>query len=287
MSQAQPRLLLFRILHKFFAKKKTLTKNKKKFGLEKRQKFGIGVAILSLGLFLAEYAFNGYGVLIAAFLAIVSDLLLFWAIRDDLRNNFSAQVFVLPFLYSLAFGLFSFLTPARILTRIVLTTLYAIGLYSVFLSENIFTVASIRTIALLNSARIVSLVISLIGYFFLSNTIFSLRIGIIPTAILILVVSALFVMHAIWTYTLEKSLKKDFIWIGIISMCLLEIAIVLWFWPTSPTIVSLFLTCVWYVLIGLSHVWLDKRLFRNVLWEYIWVAGIAVVILISLTQWQG
>ncbi|MDE2588447.1 MAG: hypothetical protein KGL95_02120, partial [Patescibacteria group bacterium] len=158
---------LFRIIAGIFRHRQEvhLKQKKRQFIFEKRQKFAIGVGILSLGLFGASVTFNEYGIVMSALLALFSDLFLYWAIHDDLQENFSPQVFILPFLYSLSFGLFSFLAPARLLTRLILTTLYAVGLYSVFLSENIFVVALVRTIALLNSARIVSLVISLITFF--------------------------------------------------------------------------------------------------------------------------
>ncbi len=178
MTQEKSQLLLFRVLRKFFKKKKPSTKaKKKKFVLEKRQKFAIGVAILSCGLFFAESVLNGYGLLIACFLAVFSDLLLLWGIHEDLAENFSVQVFILPFLYSLSVGLFSFLTPAQ--NSCSFGDYYSLRGWSLFcfLSENIFVVASIRTIALLHSARIVSLIIALIAYFFLASTAFSLHIG--------------------------------------------------------------------------------------------------------------
>lgn len=279
---------LFHIIARIFRRRQEvhLKQKKRQFIFDKRQKFAIAVAILSLGLFGASVTFNEYGILMSGLLALFSDLFLYWAIRDDLKENFSPQVFTLPFLYSLSFGLFSFLAPARLLTRLILTTLYAVGLYSVFLSENIFIVASVRTIALLNSARIVSLVISLITFFFLTNTTFSLRLFVFPAVALVMFTTALLTIHAIWTYTLEKSLRKDGLWIGIITLCLFELSGVLWFWPTSPTVLALFLTSIWYVLVGLSHVWLDKRLFRNVMWEYLWVAIIAFLVLVSFTKWQ-
>jgi len=261
-------------------------KKKTELVLEKRQKFVVGVVALSFGFFLAEYAFNTYGILSAFFLAFFSDLVLFWAIRKDLRENFSFQAFILPFLYTLSFGMFSFLTPARLLTRIILTSLYALGMYSIFLSENIFIVASIRTIALLNSARIVSLVISLVTFFFLANTTFSIRAILIPTIATLFLLSLLLTTHAVWTYTLEADFKKDFSWVIVVGICIIQLSVMIWFWPTSPTIVALFLTSVWYVLVGLVHVWLDKRLFRSVLWEYTWVSIIAFLVLISFTKWQ-
>ncbi len=288
MTQKTEKPFLFRIIYSVVDRKKkqSLIRKKKPFKIGKRQKFAIGIGLSSLILFLTDYMLNGYGILVAFFLAAFSDIILYWAIREDLKRNFSAQVFILPFLYSLSFGLFSFLTPARLITHLILATLFAIGLYSVFLSENIFAVASIRTIALLNSARIVSLVISLVAYFFLASTAFSLRINVIPTNTLLFLFSGLFTIHAIWTYTLEKVLRKDLVWTIIISLCLTEFGVILWFWPTTPTIVALFLTCMWYMFIGLSHVWLDKRLFRNVLWEYIWVNVISLLVIVAFTRWQ-
>lgn len=259
----------------------------RRFILTKRQKFVISVSILSLGLFFSEYLFSGYGVLFAGILAVVTVLLVVVSLGDDLTNNFSVYPLVLPFLWSLSFGFFYFLAPARLLTRIVLTTLFALGMYSVLLSENIFVVGSIRTIALTSSARIVTFVISLVAYFFVSNTIFSFRLPIAPTLLLFALFTALFFLNSIWTYTLGKSLKEDLLWNGILTLCLTEFAGMLWFWPTPPTVFALFITAIFYLFTGLTHVWLDKRLFKSVLWEYLWVAIVAVFVLLWFSSWSS
>lgn len=261
-------------------------KKKRLFTLGKRHKFVISVVILSVGLFTSEFVFTGYVVAIAFFLALLTDVLYLLTMRTSSDDYVHPQTLILPFLCSLAFSLFFFLTPARLLSRIILTTIYAISVYSLFLSENIFTVASIRTIALLNGARIVSFVLTIISYFFLTNTLFSFHSNIFETILLLTVVTFLFVLHAVWTYSLEKSIKKDLNWTIIITLCMFELGVVLWFWPTSSTVVSLFLSGVLYIFIGLSHAWLDKRLFRGVFLEYLWVAVAALVLLIVLTQWQ-
>lgn len=254
--------------------------------LSKRQKFLLSVVVLSICLFTSEYFFSNYAIVMPFLLGIVTDILLVGVLYDDLQGNFSLYPFILPFLCSLSFGLFYFLAPARLLTRLVLTSLYAVGLYSLLLSENIFIVASIRTIALLSSARIVTFVISLISYFFLSNTIFSLRLSVVPTTALFALSTFLFSMSGVWTYTLDTSLTKYIQTVGVVTLCLTELAAALWFWPTSPTVFALFLTSIFYVLIGLVHVWLDKRLFKNVIWEYIWVGVIASCIFLAFTRWQ-
>lgn len=255
--------------------------------ITKRQKFLVAVVILSGSLFFSEYVFSTSALFLSAGLAILTDVFLFGALYKDLRESFAPQAFILPFLCSLAFSLFFFLTPTRLISRVILTSLYAISLYALFLSENIFLVASIRTIALLNSARIVTFVISLLSYFFLSNIVFSFRLSFLPTVLLIGLFSLLFVIHALWTYTLEKSLKADILWGGVVTLCLFELACVLWFWPTTPTILALFLTASFYTLTGLSHMWFDKRLFQPVFWEYAWVVAFACILLMWFTNWQG
>jgi hypothetical protein len=220
------------------------------FAFSKRQKFVISVVLLSLGLFSSEYLFSGYGVLFAGILAIVTDLFIIISLGDDLTGSFSVYPLVLPFLWSLSFGFFYFLAPARLLTRIILTTVYAVGMYSVLLSENIFVVGSIRTIALLSSARIVTFVISLVAYFFITNTIFSFRLSIAPTLFLFAIFTFLFLLSSIWTYTLGKDVREDLLWNIILTICLTEFAGILWFWPTPATVFAIFMTAVFYIFIG-------------------------------------
>lgn len=259
-----------------FSRKKSLFLN-----IPKRQKFIISVVILSLVLFFSEQLLGKGGIYIAILLSIFTDLFVFWAIRKDLQDNFSPQVFILPLIYTLACALFYFLFPVRFLTRVGMTSLYAFGLYSLLLSENIFIVSSIRTIALLSSARTVSLIVTILSYFFLSNVVFSLHFDIIITLLLIFAFSFPLILHSIWTHTLENNSLTHAEWISLIAVCLCETAFALWFWPADPTIIALFLTGVFYILVGISQVWLDKRLFKSVMWEYVWVAVIIFLVFIT------
>ncbi len=258
-----------------------------RFIFSKRQRFIIAVVLLSFGLFASQHLFGRSGVFLTFFLSFLSVFFFFLTNYRDVRANFSPYLFVLPFFYSLAFGLFYFLAPTRFLSRLLMTTMYAVGLYSLFLSENIFTVASMRTIALLSSARTVSFIITLLSYFFLTNVVFSLEFTALPKAIIIFVYTFFLAAQSIWSYTLEKFQSFHYLWVLAISCCFFEMAILLWFWPSDPTFIALFLTGLFYALVGLSHVWFDKRLFRNVLWEYIWVVVIVFCILFLFTSWKA
>jgi hypothetical protein len=264
--------------------KKLSRKHNYLFNIPKRQKFIIAVIILSLALFFSEQLFGRGGIYIAFLLSILTGLFLFWAERKDLKGNLSLQVFILPFFYTLACALFYFLVPARFLTRIGMTSLYAFGLYSLLLSENIFIVSAIRTIALASSARTVSFIVTLLSYFFIANVVFSLHLNIFITFLFVFAFSFPLIMHSIWSHTLERSLRSHLEWITFIAICIVETAIALWFWPTTPTILGLFLTGLFYILIGISQIWLDKRLFKSVMWEYIWVGVIVFIVFITFSS---
>jgi hypothetical protein len=255
----------------------------RRLNLSKRQKLVTGVLISSFGLFVSEYFLGRGGILMIFFLAFLTDAILYFALYKDLEDNFNWQVFILPFLFTLAFGLFYLLVPARLLTRIVMTSLYGVGLYSLFLAQNIFTVSAIRTIALLTSARTVSFTISLLSYFFLTNVVFSLHLNIFLTLLLILAYTLPMVAQSLWTYSLDSNFKSDLLWLSSITAVCLEVALILWFWPSTPTLLALFLTGIFYTVVGLSQAWFEKRLFRGVLFEYFWVSVVIFGVLILFT----
>src|SRR3990167_4564305 len=143
----------------------------------KRQRFVTGVIILSLFLFLIEHFVGKSGIYFIILISFFADVFLYWALHKDLSEKFSFEVFILPFLFTLAFCFFYLLVPGRLIVKTTMTIIYALGIYSVFLSQNIFIVSGVRTIALLSSARTVSFVMTLLSYFFLTNVIFSLHIN--------------------------------------------------------------------------------------------------------------
>jgi hypothetical protein len=249
----------------------------------KRQKFIFGVFILSLGLFIAEYLLGKSGISIVFVLSILTVLFLYFALKEDLEDNFSPQIFILPFFYSLSIGLFYLLVPARLITRIGMTALYALGLYSLYLCQNIFTVSSIRTIQLLSGARTVSLVLTVLSYFFISNVVFSFHINVFITLLLIFIYTFPLVLQSIWMDTLEKNPFAQIFWVLSLTICLVEVSLFLWFEPSSPTVAALFLTAIFYVLVGVTQAWFEKRLFKSVILEYFWVSIISFIFLVLFT----
>lgn len=260
-------------------------RRKLQFAIDKRQKFVLAVIILSLGLFFTEYQLTQWGIIVTLLMPFLTVGFLLWAVFSDLKENKLYQVVILPFIYTFAFGFFYLLTPTSFIIRLLLTAIYAFGLYSLFLSQNIFVVSSSRTIQLLSGARIVSFVITLISYFFLTNIAFSFHTVIFPVIVLIAVYTYFLIYHSLWTYSLQKYSQPLMIWVSALTACVIEVASLVWFWPTNPTVTALFLTGFFYAIVGLSHIWFEKRFFKGILWEYVWVGTIVFFVLLLFTQW--
>jgi hypothetical protein len=261
----------------------------------KRQIFAIGVIFSSSVIFLTDHFLHDHGFYFVIILSFMTNIFLYWGLREDLKNNFLWQIFILPFMFTLGFGFFTPLIPNRLLADIVFSVIYAVGLYSLYLSQNIFTVSRIRTIALLSGARTVSFVITILTYLFITTVIYSLNLHVILVLLFFFVTSFLLTFQSIWTYTLERSPRKNFLYVLLITICQLEVAILLWFWPNRswllssfdppPVLISLFLTGFFYICIGLSHLWFERRLFKSTLWEYVWIGALVFVILVAFTSW--
>ncbi len=260
------------------------------FNFDKRQKFVVSVLILSAGFFITEFQFSAFGLFICLGLSILSVLFFFWSVRGDIpykQDRAGYSIFILPFFFTLAFGFFYLLVPARLIARISLSLVYGVGLYSLYLCQNIFIVGSARTIQLLSGARIVSFVLTLISFFFLTNSLLTLHVSVLIVLPILSLYTFLLSFQSLWTYAMQSQIETQFLllWTTVATFCVVETASLLWFWPSNPTIIALFLTGFFYTIIGASDLCFTRRLFRGVLWEYVWVSVIVFFILILTTQW--
>ena len=254
--------------------------------INKRQKFVLAVVTLSIGVFISIYFTDLKLLVISLFLAILTDVLLYLILRRDISGAFAYPIFVLPFFFTLAFPFFYTLVPTRFLTHLIITSLYFFGLYSLFLTQNIFAVSGIRTINLLRSARIVAFVITLLVFYFLVNFIFSLRLPVLITPLVILPLTFALSIQSLWTYSLDvEQIKSIALFSLFIALCIMQLSFVLIIWPVNASVYSLFLTGIFYTYSGLCHAWLDRRLFKGILWEYVWVGFISVLFLVIFSKW--
>jgi len=245
--------------------------------LTKRRKFIFSSIVLTAGLSYIRFGqvTNRYGAI--AVLSLASIILTLWSLKEALRGSVWLVSWILPSFFTVGVGLFYFLLPSSVLTAVPVIIFYFIGIYALFLSENIFSVAAIRTIQLFRSASAVSFLLTLLTSFLLFDTVFSFRSKFYLNCLFVFFISYFLFLQGIWSVNLEEKLTRKLIFISLfLSFGIGEIALILSFWPTSTTLISLFLTSLVYVTLGLTQAKLSGRLFKKTIDEYL-VVGLSVL----------
>lgn len=254
--------------------------------LTKRKKFIISSIILSLGFVAILWLPQSYRFLSIGSLGILSLILFFWALKEGLGKDATLLTLILPFYFTCSIGLFWFLLPTSIFTQIPIVILYGFGIYTFFLTANIYSVAAIRTIALMRAARGVGFVLTLLIFFLVFDTVLSLRLTVYLVSTTIAVTSFPLFLQGYWSIVLDKKVPSDLIRISLVSsLALGEAAAALFFWPVTVAVGSLFLTVAAYLLLGLGQSKLEGRLFIQTIREHL-VLGLLVFIGMFLaTNW--
>lgn len=278
---------------------------KKLISLSKKQKFVLATLFLTVLLFLTEIFFDrnfSARVVPSVIYGLLTDIILYFILRKDLKGSLFhiLLLFILPFLYTFSLTLSYMILPSRMIFRVIITLLFAFGLYVLLLTYNIYAVSSIRTIALLRSARVVSFLLTVTVFLILSDIIYSVHFPamIMPLMIFLLIFVTVLVLNFQSLYLSNinnASNGKILLFSSINSFILSEIALVLTIWPIkeSMTLISLKpsifyavpLTGIFYVFSGLIQTWFEERLFKGIIWEYVWVGFVSVLILLFFSNW--
>ncbi|MFH1840559.1 MAG: hypothetical protein ABH807_00140, partial [Candidatus Shapirobacteria bacterium] len=173
----------------------------------KRQKFILTAVVLALILLFIQVTNLSWRYQAIASLVFLAFSLSAWSLKEALNDLEWFVVPLLPALFTGGVGLFYFLVPGDWRVRLPVVILYGFGLYVLLLSANIFSVAAIRTIQLLRSARAVGFLMTLLTAFFLYDTLYSFRPVFWLNFFLVLLVSFPLLLQAIWTTKLENRLS--------------------------------------------------------------------------------
>lgn len=255
--------------------------------MTKRMKLVIVAVVLSLGLLGIQSIDVDARYQAIGLLAGVAYGLSAWALFDDLKKMEWLTVLILPVLYPVAVALFYFLLPVRILSRVMILSIFGIGMYALLLTENIFSVAAIRTIQLLRAAHAVGFLLTLLVAFFLWDTLFSFRLAPWWNALGVGITSLPLVLQGLWSVNLEEKISREVVNNSLgLSWGLASLALMISFWPVTITIASLFLVTGLYVGLGLIQNRISGRLFKKTITEYLWVSGLVVGLTFLLARWR-
>jgi hypothetical protein len=210
------------------------------------------------------------------------------ALREDLRGIEWFTLLILPTLFTSAVALFYFLLPARWLTRIPFVVLYAVGIYALLLTENIYNVAADRTIALLRAAHSVGYLLTLATYFLLVQTVMAFRFPFYWNTLFVGMISFCLVFQSLWSVVLEEQVSRRMWSLTIaITVTLMELSWLFSFLPTQSTLMVLFLTTSFYGMVGMAQQYLVEKLYKKTVIEFFTLCSIVFVIVMLATNWRG
>lgn len=267
--------------------KKELEKRLRKIKLTKRQEFVVISLGLTFGLIAVQLvpAVFRFWFLIA--LTTASYFLSALGLRENLKGVEWLTLLALPTLFTASLGLFYFLLPIRWLTRLPTALLYAVGIYAILLVENIYNVASERTIQLLRVGHAVGFLATLTTVFLFLNTIFSFHFNAILNFVLTFIIVFPLSLQSLWSVKLEQGIGENVILYSLFfSLLLAQSAFMISFWPTKPILASLFLTAFLYTLLGIGQQYFARRLFRKNIIEHLRVFIIVFILILLTTKYR-
>lgn len=239
-------------------------------------------------------------------LAVVNVCLTIWSLREGWKGIGRLMTLILPLLFSLGAGMFTFLLPEIVPSigpwswgfemgiwvgrglRLAFGLIYLLAIYSLLLTVNIFSVSAIRTIALARAASAVGFLLTLVSGFLLYNAVWSFKLPFYWNGLFIMLGSFPLLLQGLWSVELEERLSWHTVVASLVlSLIIGEAALVLSFWPVSVTVGSLAITTLLYVLLGLYQQVVIKRLFKNMVWEYVGVGLMVFAVVLVTTNWGG
>lgn len=256
--------------------------------LSKRQKIIITTGLLTIGLLSTQLVDFNLRFKFLAGLGLAAYFLSLWALWEGINPTKATVLMILPTFYVLAVASFYFLLPVRWLTRAPVASLFGLSFYLLLLSQNVFNVASIRTIPLYRAASTAAFLFTLLSAFFIYNVIFAFNLLFLWNALVVLLISFPLILQVLWSIQMEDRVTVALVVQSfILSLVMGELALSFSFWPAPTTIWSLALSSAMYVLVGLTTQVLRGRVNRRVVWEYLGIGAAVLVVSFLTTSWTG
>lgn len=254
--------------------------------MTKRQKFVITSILASFGFLGINFLEGDLRFWAIGGLAIFTVIGFVWGLWEGLGFNATLLTLILPVLFTLGVGFFWFLLPSIVIARIPVILMYGVGIYALALTNNIYTVSAIRTIALMRAAKGVGFVLTLLTAFLVFDAIFSLKVNLLYVIPLVFVTSVLIFLHGLWASDLDHKLSLDIVKKSLIlGFGISQVAILLFFWPVTVVVGSLFLTVTVYVLLGLGQASIEGRFFKTTVREYLTIGIVVFIAMLFATSW--
>lgn len=262
--------------------------NPQRLSINKRQKIVISSIILTMGLISTQLVDYNLRFRFLGGLAVLAYLLSLWSLREGINITKAFVLLILPTFFTVAVASFYFLLPVRWLTRLPVALVFGLTFYLLLLAQNVFNVASLRTIPLYRAASTASFLFTLLSAFFIYNVIFAFNLLFLWNGVVVTLVSFPLILQVLWSIKMEDKISIAVIIQSIIlSLIIGELALGFSFWPMYPIIWPLTLSSALYILLGLVTQELRGKISKRVIWEYSVIGMLVLLVSFFATSWTG
>jgi len=254
--------------------------------IDKRVRFVVSAGLLG-GIMLFATFFNfDRAIIFIPLIIILTFFFTYFSLVEGIEKMGWFGLFLMPILVSVSFYLFYFLFPGRWLTRIPFLIFYEISIYATLLTSNIFNVGVEKSLGLYRAAFSINFLYQAIVSFLFFNLIFALQSAFILNGILTGAIGFLLSLNLFWSIRLKKYLEREvLLYAAFVGLVIGELALLISFLPLQVSVYSLFMAASYYSLAGLVYNYIDEKLFRETIREYILVFGFVLIITFLSLSW--
>lgn len=274
-------------INSFFKKKSLYPFFLKLFGhIGKRQRFILSTVLLTTLILVSSFFSFDQVLYFFVLLLVCVYAATFFSILEGIDGAEWLMLFLVPVMFTLSFYFFYFFLPGRWLTRLPYVTMYAVSIYAILLSSNIFNVGATKNLQLFRAAFSVNFLYITFTCYLISNLILSFSLYPIYNLVLFCIFLFPLSFQFLWSIDPRVEIKPELKqYASVVTLIIAETALVFSFVPVKATVLSLFLTALFYSLSGLFHAHIENRLFRDRVREYVFVLCFVVVIVLLSIQW--
>ncbi len=254
--------------------------------LPRRFRFVISSVLLTFLILLTTFfEFQMVWIFVPVLLVSVY-ILTYFSILEGISKNEMLLLFIVPVFFTIAAYLFYFLFPVRWLTRLPLILFYGMSIYAILLTSNIFNVGVEKNIQLYRAAFSVNYFFHTLLVFIVTEVLLSFRLPFIANAGIIFIIIYGLAVQLLWSVQPTKTLHKTVLFHAMILTFLIAQFVILFsFVPLRSTILALIVTASYYSLGGLFYHYLDNKLFKTTIREYVIVSIFVMVVVLLTIPW--
>jgi len=253
--------------------------------IEKRYRLVISAALLTLLMIVSSFFGFDKALIFLPILIISTYFLTYFSLVEGINKVGWFELFLMPLLVTISFYFIYYLFPGRWLTRVPFSIIYGISIYAVLLCSNIFNIGVEKNLGLYRAAFSINFFYQTIISFLIFNLVFSLKQTFLVNMLAAGITGFVLSLHLYWTIRLKRHIEPEALRLSLITGLILgELAMIISFIPLETPVYSLFLTSSYYSLAGLTYSYIDERLFKETIREFVSVfIFVLIITLLSIS----